>query len=59
MLQASSSIAFYEQNLTIMKMGFASSSAGKQYACSSGELGSVPGSERSPGKGTDLATPMF
>ena len=58
-MQASSSIAFYEQNLTIMKMGFASSSAGEESTCNAGELGSIPGSERSPGEGIDLATPVF
>ena len=42
-----------------MKMGFASSSAGEESTCNAGELGSIPGSERSPGEGIDLATPVF
>ena len=31
--------------------GFPSSSAGKESACNVGDLGSIPGSERSPGEG--------
>ena len=31
--------------------GFPGSSAGKEFACSAGDLGSIPGSGRSPGKG--------
>ena len=32
-------------------MGFPHSSVGKESACNIGDLGSVPGSERSPGEG--------
>ena len=32
-------------------MGFPGGSAGKEYACNVGELGLIPGLERSPGKG--------
>ena len=32
-------------------MGFPGSSAGKESACNAGELGSIPGLERSPGGG--------
>ena len=32
-------------------MGFPSSSDGKESACSAGDLGSIPGSGRSPGEG--------
>ena len=31
--------------------GFPCSSAGKESACSAGDLGSIPGLERSPGEG--------
>ena len=34
-------------------MGFPCGSAGKESACSAGELGSIPGLGRSPGEGTD------
>ena len=34
---------------------FPSSADGKEYACSAGDLGSIPGSERCPGEGTDYA----
>ena len=42
-----------------MKMGFASSSAGKESTCNAGKLGLIPVSGRSPGEGIDLATPVF
>jgi len=32
-------------------MGFLGSSAGKESACNTGDLGSIPGLERSPGEG--------
>ena len=32
-------------------VGFPHSSVGKESACSAGDLGSIPGSERSPGEG--------
>ena len=32
-------------------MGFLHSSVGKAYACNEGDLGSIPGSEISPGEG--------
>ena len=32
-------------------MGFSSGSAGKETACNAGDLGSVPGLGRSPGRG--------
>ena len=40
--------------LIFHEMGFADSSAGKESACNAGdtgEVGSIPGSERSPGEG--------
>ena len=39
--------------LTNSKMGFPSSSNGKESDCSAGDLGLIPGSERSPGEGND------
>ena len=33
------------------QMGFPDSSVGKESACNAGDLGSIPGSERSPGEG--------
>ena len=32
-------------------MGFPSGSVGKESACNAGDLGSIPGSRRSPGEG--------
>ena len=34
-------------------LGFPCGSAGKESVCNTGDLGSVPGLRRSPGKGTD------
>ena len=34
-------------------MGFPGSSDGKESACNAGDLGLIPGSERSPGEGND------
>ena len=34
-----------------MFMGFPCGSAGKESACNAGDLGSIPGLERSPGEG--------
>ena len=34
-----------------MDWGFPDSSAGKESACNAGDLGSIPGSERSSGEG--------
>ena len=33
------------------EMGFPHSSVGEESACNAGDLGSIPGSERSPGEG--------
>ena len=40
-------------------MGFPSGSDGKESACNVGDLGSIPGSGRSPGGGHGLPTPVF
>ena len=49
---------FIQPRLTIIlsssvshPMGFPGSSAGKKFACNSGDSGSIPGSGRSPGEG--------
>jgi len=39
--------------LTNSKMGFPSSSNGKEFDCSAGDLDLIPGSERSSGEGND------
>ena len=39
-------LGMYEKTFTILK-----SSAGKEFACNMGDLGSTPGLERSPGEG--------
>ena len=41
-------------------MGFPGGSDGKEYACSAGDLGSIPGLGRFPGEGNDnlLGNPM-
>ena len=33
-------------------LGFSGGSAGKESSCNAGDLGSIPGLERSPGEGT-------
>ena len=40
-------------------VGFPSGSDGKESACNVGDLGSIPGSGRSPGGGHGLPTPVF
>ena len=40
-------------------MGFPGSSAGKESACSAGDLGSIPGSRRSPGERNGLIKRFF
>ena len=40
-------------------MGFPGGSASKESACNAGDLGSIPGSGRSPGEGNGLPTPVF
>ena len=37
--------------LTFFTSGFPCSSVGKEFACSAGDLGSIPGLGRSPGEG--------
>ena len=39
--------------LNCLTVGFPGSSDGKASACNAGDLGSIPGSGRSPGKGND------
>ena len=38
-------------------LGFPCGSAGKESACNGGDLGSIPGLERSPGKGKGYLLP--
>ena len=40
-------------------MGFPAGSDGKGFTCNAGDLGSVPGSGRSPGEGKGLLTPVL
>ena len=40
----------------VLKQGFPGGSDGKESACSKGDLGSLPGSERTPGEGN--GTPL-
>ena len=35
----------------MIQMGFPGSSDGKEFTCNAGDVGSIPGSERSPGEG--------
>ena len=42
-----------------MKTGFPGGSDGKKYACNAGELGSIPGSGRSPGRREWQPIPVF
>ena len=39
--------------------GFLGGSAGRESTCNAGDLGSIPGLERSPGEGNDYPTPVF
>ena len=43
----------------MLNFGLPCSSAGKESACNTGDLGSIPGLGRSPGKGKGLPTPVF
>ena len=45
--------------LTPVFLGFPCGSAGKESACNAGDLGSIPGLERSPGEGKGLCNPVF
>ena len=40
-------------------MGFPGASDDKESACNAGDLGSIPGLERSPGERTWQSTPVF
>ena len=40
-------------------MGFLDSSVGKESACNAGDLGSIPGLGRTPGRRKRLPTPVF
>ena len=44
--------------LTFFTSGFPCSSVGKEFACSAGDLGSIPGLGRSPGEGNGNPTPV-
>ena len=39
------------KDLSKISIDFPCSSAGKEYACNAGDLGSIPGLRRSPGEG--------
>ena len=41
----------YEAMVSLVAVGFPSSSAGKESACDAGDLGLIPGMGRSPGEG--------
>ena len=45
--------------LTPVFLGFPGGSAGKESACNAGDLGSIPGLQRSLGEGNGLLTPVF
>ena len=44
-------LTLYEKIIKNFKVGFLCGSAGKESACNAGDLGSIPGLGRSPGKG--------
>ena len=48
-------------NFYVSLRGFSCGSNGKESACNSGDLGSIPGSGRCPGewKGSGITTPVF
>ena len=57
---ASFRVVLFGQLLTIMYLlGFPRGSDGKESACNAGDLGSIPGSGRSPWKREWLPTPVF
>ena len=43
----------------IYKTGFPGDSVVKNLPDNAGDVGSIPGSERSPGEGNDKSTPLF
>ena len=43
----------------VNRSNFPSGSDSKESACNAGDLGSIPGLEGSPGKGTGILTPVF
>ena len=51
MTTLSYSVILQASGPTPVFLGFAGGSAGKESACNSGDLGSIPGSGRSPGEG--------
>ena len=46
-------------NNTLFKKMFPDSLVGKESACNAGDPGLIPGSERSPGEGKRVPTPVF
>ena len=52
-----SALASLEEFITAL--GFPGGSDGKGFTCNAGDLGSVPGSGRSPGEGKGLLTPVL
>ena len=44
---------FFHMKRSHCSFSFTDGSDGKQYVCNVGDLGSIPGSGRSPGKGND------
>ena len=49
----------YFPNLRILTEGFPHSSVGKEFACNARDLGSIPGSGRSPGEGIGYPLQYF
>ena len=43
----------YTMPYVLYPRGFPGNSAGREFACSAGDLGSIPGLGRSPGEGKD------
>ena len=48
-----------QRDQIIKTWDFPSGSEGKESTCNVGDLGSVPGLERSPGEGNDNPSPLF
>ena len=46
---------FYNLRSVFENMGFPGASAGKESACNAGDLGVIPGLERSPGEGNSYS----
>ena len=55
----SQELDLYLLDYLVLSLGFPGGSDHKEFACSEGHRGSIPGSGRSPGERNGLLTPVF